>query len=76
MQLQALDPTTIRCYDFFSHDQSTAHQLGPCAATEFEVVRHIGSGADGLVLECRVPQSSAPVALKLVCKGKVVFQAF
>jgi hypothetical protein len=75
MLLQALDPTRICRYDFLSHDRTTAQKLGPCAATEFEVVRHIGSGADGLVLECRVPQSSVSVALKLVCKRKVVFQA-
>jgi hypothetical protein len=75
MRLRVLDPTNIRRYDFLAQDQTTAQKLVPCAATEFEVIRHIRSGADGLVLECRDPQSSGSVALKLVCGEKVVYEA-
>jgi hypothetical protein len=71
MRLRTLHSPNIHRYDFLSQDQTTAKKLGPCMDTEFEVLRYIGSGADGLVLECRVPESSALVALKLVCEGKI-----
>jgi hypothetical protein len=76
MLLKAIESTVI-CHHkqldgFLSQDQNAARKLGSCPATEFNVLRSIGSGSEGLVLECHFPQSSESVALKLVCEEKVV----
>lgn len=72
MLLKTLHPPVAlheKLNDFLSPYENTAMKLGLCQATEFDVVRCVGSGVDGLVLECRIPQSDASIALKLVCKG-------
>lgn len=67
MLLKALDPTSVsrhqHLHSFLSQHQNTAEQLGSYPGTEFKVLRGIGSGGEGLVLECRVPQNSNSVAL-------------
>ncbi|KAH8724053.1 hypothetical protein GQ44DRAFT_728041 [Phaeosphaeriaceae sp. PMI808] len=72
MLLKALHPTIVlrneQLNDFLSSDENTAEKLGPCQATEFDVVRLIGWGVDGLVLECCIPHSDVSVALKLLFK--------
>jgi hypothetical protein len=71
MLLKVLDKKMVvygnkQLTDFLSVDQNTAGKLGHNPATEFTVLRGIGSGAEGLVLQCR-SQESGLVALKLVC---------
>lgn len=78
MSLKALDSDvlTVPCFkylnDFLSREQEQKQEytekLSFCPAAEFEILETIGSGGEGLVLKCRLPQDSNPVALKLVCK--------
>jgi hypothetical protein len=76
--LKALESTGFRCNkqlsEFLSQDQNTTSKLGFCPTTEFNVLRGIGSGGEGLVLQCSFPQRSDPVALKLVCEGETVYE--
>ena len=75
MLLKALDPTTVCRHEFLNYflaqDRHVSKKLGPCNVTEISVSQHVGSGAEGLVLACRVPGSDTPVALKLVSEGEV-----
>jgi hypothetical protein len=70
MLLRAHDSIDLFRYQrlnaFLSPNENTEEKLGRYQATEFEVLRYIGSGSEGLVLECHTPQSDASVALKLV----------
>jgi hypothetical protein len=74
MLLESLDSSVVlrdtQLSSFLSQDWNDPQKLGPCQATAFEVLRYIGSGVDGLVLECRSPHGGS-VALKLVRKGNV-----
>lgn len=74
MYLNALDSTVLTrsdleyFNDFLSQDQEHPKKLSFCPAADLEVLETIGSGGEGLILKCSLPQYSNPVALKLVCK--------
>jgi hypothetical protein len=80
MTLTSLDPLHISRQEHFHsflddceqncRGKDDGKKLCSYPGREFSKLEIIGSGAEGLVLKCEVPQGGDPVALKLVIGGR------